>query len=386
MWDQSTKDSPRHRYTQAANAGKFLSIILALIHRPGLKKIRGLVTNAGLKKIRGLVTNAGLKKIRGLVANAGNFQSTGRASKRFEDWFLMLIRGLVPNAVLIFLQYKSQLVVNLPKSTRLLSTTCSKLGYYYIMGRPRLYHTSQDKIEAARSYRKKYYAKRRRNSAIISKKNRQKSCKQHNCPTNNDVDSQSCSRYSVRTRSSQRHPWQEDLTSAEAALADIIGGSSRRLLDGLVNDLCGMEGIQQRLRLLHGIILQAMGTGEELQRVDLISHQASSLILALEDLLMHVMVDPRDALEGHTRVRLSMCDPLWVDITTTPYMAEPEESVTVYEGSVEFDEAVYAMADECFIFSYLGIFYNMPAKRDLEPPFYCVTYGRYIGVFPSYLW
>lgn len=81
-----------------------------------------------------------------------------------------------------------------------------------------------------------------------------------------------------------------------------------------------------------------------------------------------------------------MCDPLWVDITTTPYMAEPEESVTVYEGSVEFDEAVYAMADECFIFSYRGIFYNMPAKHDLEPPFYCVTYGRYIGVFPSYLW
>ncbi|KAG1893779.1 uncharacterized protein F5891DRAFT_962510, partial [Suillus fuscotomentosus] len=101
----------------------------------------------------------------------------------------------------------------------------------------------------------------------------------------------------------------------------IIGGSSRRLLDGLVNDLCqsgdagtcmhsinvllgGMEGIQQRLRLLHGIILQAMGTGEELQRVYLISHQASSLILALEDLLMHVMVNPHNVLEGHTRGEL----------------------------------------------------------------------------------
>jgi hypothetical protein len=47
-----------------------------------------------------------------------------------------------------------------------------------------------------------------------------------------------------------------------------------------------------------------------------------------------------------------MCDPLWVDITTMPYMAEPEESVTVYEGSVEFDEAIYAMVDECFIFLY----------------------------------
>ncbi|KAG1879474.1 hypothetical protein C8R48DRAFT_668304 [Suillus tomentosus] len=291
LFNYSTFVKLTHTYTQAANAGKFLSIILALIHRPGLKKIRGLVPNAGLKKIQGL------------VPNAGTFQSTGRASKRFEDWFLTL-----------------QLVVNLPKSTRLLSTTCSKLGYYYIMGRPRLYHTSQDKIEAARSYRKKYYAKRRRNSAIISKKNRQKSCKQHNCPTNNDVDSQSRSRYSVRTRSSQRHPcprW------------------SKTLLPEPHVGRCQFD--------------------------------SSTLTLVFQ-------------------VRLSMCNPLWVDITTTPYMAEPEESVTVYEGSFEFDEAVYAMADECFIFSYLGIFYNMPAKHDLEPPFYCVTYGRYIGVFPSYLW
>lgn len=75
--------------------------------------------------------------------------------------------------------------------------------------------------------------------------------------------------------------------------------------------LGGMEGIQQRLRLLHGIVLQAMGTGEELQRVDLISHQASSLILVLEDLLMHVMDNPHDTLEGHTRGELlyqTTCD------------------------------------------------------------------------------
>jgi hypothetical protein len=85
-------------------------------------------------------------------------------------------------------------------------------------------------------------------------------------------------------------------------------------------------------------------------------------------------------------VRLSMRDPLCLDINTTPYMAEPVEFVTVYEGTDEFDEAVYAMADECFIFFYRGIIYNMPAKYDLEPPFYCITHGRYIGVFPSYLW
>lgn len=79
-------------------------------------------------------------------------------------------------------------------------------------------------------------------------------------------------------------------------------------------------------------------------------------------------------------------DPLWISITTTPYMTEPEESVTVHEGSIEFEEAANAMADECFLYLYEGIFYNMPAQRNLKPPFYCVTRGRYIGVFPAYLW
>ncbi|KAG2094414.1 uncharacterized protein F5147DRAFT_657174 [Suillus discolor] len=69
-----------------------------------------------------------------------------------------------------------------------------------------------------------------------------------------------------------------------------------------------------------------------------------------------------------------------------PYMAKPEEFVTVHEGSLESEEAVNAMAEECFLYSYQGIFYNMPSQCDLEPPFYCVTQGRYIRVFPSYIW
>lgn len=79
-------------------------------------------------------------------------------------------------------------------------------------------------------------------------------------------------------------------------------------------------------------------------------------------------------------------DPLWLDITMTPYMAEPEEFVTVHEGSLEFEEAMNAMAEECFLYSYQGIFYNMPSQCDLEPPFYCITQGCYIGVFPSHIW
>ncbi|KAG1720794.1 uncharacterized protein EDB91DRAFT_1088700 [Suillus paluster] len=73
-------------------------------------------------------------------------------------------------------------------------------------------------------------------------------------------------------------------------------------------------------------------------------------------------------------------------IIMTPYMAEPVESVTVYEGSIEFEEAANAMADKCLLYSYQGVFYNMPTWCDLKPPFYCVTQGRYIGVFPSFIW
>ncbi|KAG0699705.1 hypothetical protein DFH29DRAFT_877090 [Suillus ampliporus] len=190
------------------------------------------------------------------------------------------------------------------------------------MGQHWLYHTPQDKIKAACSYCKKYYAK---NSVIISKKNKQKSSKYHNCPTNISADSPSHSGFSVYMNSSQMHPWQEDLASAEAALADIIGG---------------VEGIQQHLRVLHGIVLQAMGTGEELKIYLKVIH-----------------VD-----QTTTAGMIS---------TLTLVIQEPEEFVTVYEGSIESDEAAYAMADECSIFSYQGIFYNMPAKLYIEPPFYC---------------
>lgn len=79
-------------------------------------------------------------------------------------------------------------------------------------------------------------------------------------------------------------------------------------------------------------------------------------------------------------------DPLCLSITTTPYMAKPEEFETVYEGTIEFEEAANAMAEQCFLYSYQGVFYNMPTQRDLNPPFYCVTRGRYIGVFPACLW
>jgi hypothetical protein len=77
---------------------------------------------------------------------------------------------------------------------------------------------------------------------------------------------------------------------------------------------------------------------------------------------------------------------LTLDVSLTPYMIQPEEYITLDEGSTRFDQAASAMADECDLFHYEGTLYNMPARHGLQPPFYCVTRGRYVGVFPSYIW
>ncbi|KAG1864824.1 hypothetical protein F4604DRAFT_1683247 [Suillus subluteus] len=96
-------------------------------------------------------------------------------------------------------------------------------------------------------------------------------------------------------------------------------------------------------------------------------------------LLMHVMIDLQDILHARCisdapvskQISISMLmsrhrkyyhcvdvhdaeiplnarstDPLWLDIAMTPYMAKPEEFVTVHEGSLEFEEAANAMAEE----------------------------------------
>ena len=51
-----------------------------------------------------------------------------------------------------------------------------------------------------------------------------------------------------------------------------------------------------------------------------------------------------------------------------------------------FTEAARAMADECDLYLYKGVLYNMPAKVDSPPPYYYVSRGRYIGVFTSKIW
>lgn len=70
-------------------------------------------------------------------------------------------------------------------------------------------------------------------------------------------------------------------------------------------------------------------------------------------------------------------------LTLTPYFAGEVDANVKW---VDRDEALYrdiidAMADDCFVYFYCGILYNMPAVAAASGPYYCVTRGRYIGVF-----
>ena len=75
---------------------------------------------------------------------------------------------------------------------------------------------------------------------------------------------------------------------------------------------------------------------------------------------------------------------LYVDIM--PYFSNTHETIVMHEGVDGFAEAAFAMADECDLHLYNGVLYNMPYKVDSPPPYYCVSRGRYIGVFVSCVW
>ncbi|KAG1775936.1 hypothetical protein EV702DRAFT_1233362 [Suillus placidus] len=75
--------------------------------------------------------------------------------------------------------------------------------------------------------------------------------------------------------------------------------------------------------------------------------------------------------------------PETLPLTLTPYFAGEVDANVKW---VQHDEAIYkeiidAMADDCFVYLYRGMLYNMPAVAAASGPYYCVTRGRYIGVF-----
>ncbi|KAG1855623.1 hypothetical protein F4604DRAFT_1932271 [Suillus subluteus] len=55
--------------------------------------------------------------------------------------------------------------------------------------------------------------------------------------------------------------------------------------------------------------------------------------------------------------------------------------IVIEQTHGSFEKVADAMADECFLYFYHSILYNMPAVANPSAPYYCVTHGRYVGVF-----
>ncbi|KAG1842629.1 hypothetical protein DFJ58DRAFT_731945 [Suillus subalutaceus] len=70
-------------------------------------------------------------------------------------------------------------------------------------------------------------------------------------------------------------------------------------------------------------------------------------------------------------------------LTVTPYFIGEADADVRW---VKWDEALHkelvgAITYDYFVYLYCGILYNMPAVPGKSGPYYCVTHGRYIGVF-----
>ncbi|KAG2063138.1 hypothetical protein BDR04DRAFT_1123472, partial [Suillus decipiens] len=74
-------------------------------------------------------------------------------------------------------------------------------------------------------------------------------------------------------------------------------------------------------------------------------------------------------------------------INNVPSTAAQPDIYEMCQDNPGFQAAADAMADECFLHQYLGMYYNMSvqSKRPVEgPPFFCITRGHFIGVFSSW--
>ncbi|KAG2064805.1 hypothetical protein BDR04DRAFT_1122330 [Suillus decipiens] len=163
------------------------------------------------------------------------------------------------------------------------------------MTRPRLYSTPQEKLEAAHHYHKTYYD---RNHAIISSK-----CKE---------------KYRAQQHANAA-PQLEEM--ADLAVSSIINGhSSTELLDQLVQDfwvkgttaidhwiqsietlLMDVDALRQQVQEYHCVTLQSHSVGKELSQVEFTAGRVTSLTKALEDILMHAMVDLHTLFDHHAQ-------------------------------------------------------------------------------------
>jgi hypothetical protein len=81
--------------------------------------------------------------------------------------------------------------------------------------------------------------------------------------------------------------------------------------------------------------------------------------------------------------------PISLSVILTPSYAPKSDfqEIIYYEDEDEFAKVANEMNDECDIYYFCGVLYNMPScsKRPKPAaPFICVSRGRYIGVFSGW--
>ncbi|KAG1879771.1 hypothetical protein F4604DRAFT_1679357 [Suillus subluteus] len=86
---------------------------------------------------------------------------------------------------------------------------------------------------------------------------------------------------------------------------------------------------------------------------------------------------------GDMLTLLTLCDKNIVYVSLAPSYAHAEDhdEIVFYEGERSYAKVAGAIADDCGIFFYHSILYNIPANTNSTPPFTCITSGCYIGVF-----
>ncbi|KAG1726558.1 hypothetical protein EDD22DRAFT_853522 [Suillus occidentalis] len=190
------------------------------------------------------------------------------------------------------------------------------------MGRSRLHHTPEEKLEAARRYRKRYYD---RNRDVISANHKAKyQARQHERSNaiipqeTTDLPAEGLT--PTRMFRSQRRHCNDRMIDAEATLTCLINGSSTKLLDRLVQQfraadmgpwfqslktlLENADKLREEVQKYHCTTLQQYGVGKQLRQVELTAGRVTSFTKVSEDVLMHAMSDPHNLLDCYRRGEL----------------------------------------------------------------------------------
>lgn len=61
--------------------------------------------------------------------------------------------------------------------------------------------------------------------------------------------------------------------------------------------------------------------------------------------------------------------------------SSPPTHCVLYHSALEYEEEISLMVDECFLYRYRDVFFNISVRADPKVYFYCVIRGSYIGIF-----